>query len=64
MKKIEMREMTITYCDYCGTELKGNHSSIEYKDGRKLDLCSEYTDKIDKTCLDKHKEEELNKLKK
>jgi len=64
MKKKEMREVTITYCDYCGKELRGNHSSIEYTDGRKLDFCSTYTSKITKTCLDKHREAELkeNKL--
>jgi hypothetical protein len=58
MKKKETREVIVTYCDYCGAELNSNHSSIEYKDGRVLDFCDEYTTKINKTCLDKHKEQE------
>jgi ribosomal protein L24E len=56
MKKKELKVVTVTYCDYCGKELKYGHASIEYKDGRVMDFCNEYTSKINKTCLDKHKE--------
>ena len=61
MKKKEMREVIITYCDYCGKEIIPPYSSIEYKDGRKFDLCSDYIEN-GKNCLQKHKEE-ANKVK-
>ncbi len=54
-----MREITATYCDYCGAELTNTaHSSIEYKDGVIKDFCSTHTRDIEKTCLEKYKEEE------
>lgn len=64
MKKIEQRKVTIIYCDRCGTELKGNHASIEYDGKERMDFCSTYTSKIDKTCLDEHKQEEMEAYKK
>jgi len=60
MKKKEIREVTITYCDYCGKVITGNHSSITFKNGKILDFCSTYTKDIDKTCLDKYKENVIN----
>jgi ribosomal protein L24E len=56
MKKKETREVIVTYCDYCGKELKYGHASILYTDGKVLDFCNEYTNEINKTCLDKYKE--------
>jgi hypothetical protein len=56
MKRKEIKEVTVTYCDYCGKELKYNHSSIKLKNDIVLDFCNEYTEHINKTCLDKYKE--------
>ena len=56
MQKKEMREVTVTYCDYCGKEITPPYSVIEYKDGEKVDLCSDYNEGK-KTCMDKYKEE-------
>ena len=53
-----MREVTVTYCDYCGKEITPPYSSVEYKDGRKLDLCSEYIEN-GRNCLQKHKDFEF-----
>jgi hypothetical protein len=64
MKNTVLRKVIVTYCDYCGKELKYGHSTIKYKDGRELDFCNEYTDIITETCLDKHKKEELAGYKK
>ena len=58
MKKEVIKRVIVTYCDYCGAELTHtNHSSIILKNGVQIDLCSTYTNDIDKTCLDKYKEE-------
>lgn len=57
MKQKETREVIVTYCDYCGKELKYGHASIKYKDGKVLDFCNEYTNKINETCLDKYKKQ-------
>lgn len=62
MKKKEIKEVTVIYCDYCGKELKYGHSSIELKNGNVLDFCNEYTEQIDKTCLDKYKEIDNNRI--
>lgn len=56
MNKKEMREVTITYCDYCGKELTPPYACIEYMDGRKVDLCSDYKEGK-QTCLVKFKNE-------
>jgi hypothetical protein len=55
MEKKEMREVTVTYCDYCGKEINPPFSCIEHKDGRKVDLCSDYKEG-EKTCFEKYKE--------
>ena len=64
MKKLEKREVMITYCDKCSKELKGNYASVEYKGKERMDFCSTYNSKIDKTCLDYHNEEMLEAYKK
>lgn len=57
-----MREVVVTYCDYCGKEIKDHSwSGKEYADGRKLDFHSVYIDENHKTCLQKHEEEEIKK---
>lgn len=56
MKRKEIKEVIVTYCDYCGKELKYAHSSIKLKNGNVFDFCNEYTHEISKTCLDKYKE--------
>lgn len=61
MNKKEIREVTVTYCDYCKKEIEPPYHSIEYKDGRKLDFCSDYIEN-GKNCLQKHQEEELHLL--
>jgi hypothetical protein len=52
MKKKELKEVMVVYCDLCKKELKNNYSSIECKDGNILDFCNNYTNKITKTCFD------------
>ena len=61
MKKLEKREVMVTYCDRCKKELKGNYSSVNYDGKEKMDFCSTYTSKINKTCLDYHNEEMTDK---
>lgn len=62
MKQKILREVIVTYCDYCGNELtNSNHSSIIYPDGRIVDLCSTYNNKITETCQDKYRKEEREK---
>lgn len=59
MKVIETRQVSVTYCDYCNKELKGNFTSIAYEsNGLKImkDFCDEIIED-NKSCLDKHKEE-------
>lgn len=53
MTKKEMREVTVTYCDYCHKEITPPYSSIEYKDGRKVDLCSDFKEG-EKNCKEKY----------
>jgi hypothetical protein len=55
MKKKEIREMVVTYCDYCGAELKYGHTSILLTDGQALDFCNEYTEEITENCVDKYR---------
>ncbi len=55
MNKKEMREVTITYCDYCGKEITPPYTTMEFKDGRKVDLCSDYIGG-EKTCFEKYSE--------
>ena len=62
MKKKEMREVTITYCDYCHKEITPPYSSIEYKDGRKVDLCSDFKEG-EKNCKEKYLEVETGRRK-
>lgn len=40
MKRKEMREVTIIYCDYCNEEVKGNFHTIYKKDKSQLHFCS------------------------
>lgn len=63
MKKIEKREVTVYYCDYCGKELGGNFGSIE-NSGEKKDFCT--TPKIGEgfSCFEKYKNEINGKNKK
>ena len=56
-----MREITVTYCDYCGKELKYSHSSIEYKEGSKVDLCDDYKEG-EKSCKEKYRDEESKRV--
>lgn len=58
MKKKEIREVTITYCDYCNKEITPPYATVEYKDGRILDLCSNYVEN-GRNCLQKHKNFEI-----
>jgi len=60
MKKIEKRDIMITYCDMCGKEINPPYTSVQYENEMRMDFCSTYTPKINKTCYDKHKEELLN----
>ncbi len=53
-----MREVTITYCDYCNKEITTPYATVEYEDGRKLDLCSDYVEN-GRSCLQKHKDFEM-----
>lgn len=57
-KRTEMREVTITVCDYCGKDITDySHTGTEdTKTGKKRDFHSMYTGR--KTCLEKVKEEE------
>lgn len=57
MKKLEKREVMITCCDYCSKEMTPPYSSIEFKSGLKVDLCSSFISKDIKTCKDKYLEE-------
>jgi hypothetical protein len=59
MKKKEIKEVTVIYCDYCGKELKNNYSSIKSEKGIILDFCNTYTKIIETTCFDKYKKENL-----
>ena len=59
MRKKEMREITITYCDYCKKEIHPPYSVIGLMGGSSVDLCSDYKEG-EKTCFDKYKEENLN----
>ena len=58
MKKKEMRQVTITYCDYCNKEITPPYATVEYKDGSKLDLCSDYVEN-GRNCSQKHKDFEM-----
>lgn len=60
MKKAILKKVIATYCDYCGAELSNvNHSSIEMKNGSNYDFCSNYSENVTKTCLDKFKEDQV-----
>lgn len=59
MKKKEMREVIVTYCDYCGKEIRPPYSSIEYQNGKVVDLCSDYIED-EKSCFDKYKDKNDN----
>jgi len=61
MKKKEMREVTITYCDYCGKEIQPPYSSIKLKNGKEVDLCSQYNNgKV--TCKGKYIDEKIKNV--
>lgn len=63
MKKKEMRQVTITYCNYCGKDISSiSHKIVELKDGTKLDLCSQ-SDGSGKTCAEKYRDEEIERTK-
>lgn len=58
MKKKEMREVTVIYCDYCKKEIAPPYSSIKYPDGKIVDLCSSYNYSKKTTCKDKYENEQ------
>lgn len=53
MERKEMREVLVTYCDYCGKEITPPYSTIRYADGTKVDLCDDYSDGMP-TCKDRY----------
>ncbi len=62
MIKTELREVKITYCDYCKEEITPPYTSIEYQNGLRIDLCSEHKDG-EKSCKEKYLYEERFKPK-
>lgn len=65
MRKLEMVERLIIYCDYCGKQITDNsHTSISYQSGEidrvKLDY---HSWDADNSCLEKYKAEQLEKYK-
>ena len=61
MKKIETRNVIVTYCDYCGKELPYGYASIQYEDGTLLDFCDQHTTEISQTCFEKRKQEDRDR---
>jgi len=58
MKKMEFREIAITYCDYCGEEIKGNYHSLKYKGSDVvLDFCYNLKPNEETNCIQKHEYE-------
>lgn len=41
MRKSEMREVKVVYCDCCDTEIKGNFCSTLYRGLRHIDYCDD-----------------------
>lgn len=62
MKKVEMREVTITYCDYCDKEIT-DHASVMLirPDKTEIHLHSKYISETEKTCDEKFRDEEIAK---
>lgn len=61
MTKKIMREVIVTYCDYCGKEITPPYSSILHKDGTRVDLCNDYKEG-EKTCYEKYQNKKLTKI--
>jgi len=56
MNREELRTRIITYCDYCGKELRPPYTTIKCKDGRELDFCSDYVEG-ERNCRQKFEED-------
>jgi len=57
MKKLEMREKLITYCDWCGEEITEHSHTFVTKEGEQQKDFHSYT----KKCIDEYNKEELKK---
>jgi len=57
--KLEMRKVAIYYCDFCGEQIRDGSWECRAEEGQPdRHYHSTYTSTIQKTCIDKFKEEE------
>jgi hypothetical protein len=60
MRKKEMIEVTVIYCDHCGKKIEDHsHTSANSVDGVKLDFHSTYIDTNTKTCWEEFRSAEI-----
>lgn len=61
MKKKEIKEVTVTYCDYCGEEIKGSYHTLQRSDKTKLHFCRKIKKGGKHNCLVNSRKEQMSK---